>query len=100
FSRRTKELGIRLALGASPRRLVGMVLREAAMLVLCGLAIGVPLASVLGFTIRGLLYGVQPGDWRSLSVAAVVLGTVAVVAAWLPARRAARVDPLIALRRE
>jgi len=47
-----------------------------------------------------LLYGVEPGDWQSLSVAAIVLVTVGVVAAWLPARRAARVDPLVALRHE
>jgi predicted permease len=99
-SRRTKELGIRLALGASPQRLVRMVLREAALLVVGGLAIGVPLASLLGGTIRSLLFGVQPGDWRSLSIAAIVLVSVAVLAAWLPARRAARVDPLIALRQE
>jgi ABC-type antimicrobial peptide transport system permease subunit len=99
-SRRTKELGVRLALGASPRRLVGMVLREAALLVVLGIAIGVPLASLLGGTIRSLLYGIQPGDWRSLSVAACVLVAVAILAAWLPARRAAHVDPLIALRHE
>ncbi len=99
-SRRTKELGIRLALGASPQRLVRMVLREAALLVVCGVAVGVPLASLLGGTIRSLLFGVQPGDWRSLFVAAMVLVSAAVLAAWLPARRAARVDPLNALRRE
>jgi putative ABC transport system permease protein len=99
-SRRTKELGIRLALGASPGRLVRMVLRDAGVLVLLGVAIGVPLASLLGGTIRGLLYGVQPSDWRSLAVAAVVLVAAALAAAWLPARRAAGVDPLIALRHE
>jgi predicted permease len=99
-SRRTKELGIRLALGASPQRLVRMVLHEAVLLVAAGIAIGVPLAALLGSTIRSLLYGVQPGDGRSLSVAAIVLVTVAVLAAWMPARRAAHVDPLIALRHE
>jgi predicted permease len=99
-TRRTRELGIRLALGASPQRLVRMVLREAVLLVAAGIAIGVPLASLLGGTVRSLLFGVQPGDWRSLSVAAMVLVAVAVLAAWMPARRAARVDPLIALRHE
>jgi predicted permease len=99
-SRRTKELGVRLALGASPRRLVRMVLREAVVLVAFGIALGVPLASALGGTIRTMLYGIQPGDWRSLSVAAIVLVGVATLAAWLPARRAAHVDPLIALRHE
>lgn len=99
-SRRTKELGIRLTLGASPARLVRMVLRDAGVLVLLGVAIGMPLAFALGGTIRGLLYGVQPSDWRSLAVAAVVLTAAALVAAWLPARRAAGVDPLIALRHE
>jgi predicted permease len=99
-SRRTKELGIRLALGASPRRLVRMVMSDAGTLIGLGLAIGMPLAFALGGTIRGLLYGVQPGDWRSLSIAALVLVAVSLLAAWLPARRAAAVDPLIALRHE
>jgi ABC-type antimicrobial peptide transport system permease subunit len=99
-SRRTKELGVRLALGASPHRLVRMVLREAVLLVAFGLIVGLPLAFVLGGTIRSLLYGIQPGDGRSLSLAATVLVGVALLAAWLPARRAARVDPLIALRHE
>jgi predicted permease len=99
-SRRTKELGIRLALGASPRRLVGMVMSDAGGLIAFGLALGLPLAFALGGTIRSLLYGVQPGDWRSLAIAGVVLVTVSLVAAWLPARRAAAVDPLIALRHE
>ncbi len=99
-SRRTKELGIRLALGATPPRLVGMVLRDAGLLIVLGLALGIPLAAGLSGTIRSLLYGVEPGDWRALSIAALVLVCVSLLAAWLPARRAAAVDPLIALRHE
>jgi predicted permease len=99
-SRRTRELGVRLALGASPQRLVRMVLRDAGQLIVFGLASGVPLAFLLGGTIRSLLYGVQPTDWRSLFIAASILATVGLFAAWLPARRAAGVDPLVALRHE
>jgi ABC-type antimicrobial peptide transport system permease subunit len=76
------------------------VMSDAGTLIGLGLAIGMPLAFALGGTIRGLLYGVQPGDWRSLSIAALVLVAVSLLAAWLPARRAAAVDPLIALRHE
>jgi predicted permease len=99
-NRRTKELGVRLALGAGPRRIFWLVLREAGLLALIGVAAGVPCALLVGRAVRSLLFGVQPGDWRSVSAAVAVLLTVAVVAAWLPARRAARVDPLIALRAE
>jgi ABC-type antimicrobial peptide transport system permease subunit len=99
-SRRTKELGIRVALGAAPRLIVRLVLREAALLVVLGLALGVPLASALAGTMETLLFGVEPGDWKSLTSAVLVLLATAVLAAWLPARRAARIDPLIALRHE
>jgi predicted permease len=98
--RRTKELGVRLALGAGPRRISRLVLQEASLLALLGVAAGVPCALLIGRGIRSLLFGVQQGDWRSLTAAVGVLLTVAVVAAWLPARRAARVDPLQALRSE
>jgi ABC-type antimicrobial peptide transport system permease subunit len=99
-SRRMKELGIRIALGAVPQRVVRLVLREAVLLVAIGLAVGVSLASALAGTLEGMLFGVQPGDWRSVASAVFVLLMVAMLSAWLPARRAARVDPLIALRHD
>ncbi len=99
-SRRTKELGVRLALGAGPHRVIRLVLREAGLLALLGVTAGVPSALLIGRGIRSLLFGVQQDDWRSIGAAVALLLTVAVVAAWLPARRAARVDPLVALRAE
>jgi predicted permease len=99
-SRRTRELGIRLALGAGRARIVGLILREAAVLVVLGSAAGVPLVLVAGRLIAALLFGVQPLDALSLGAAIALLIAVAGMAAWLPARRAARVDPLLALRAE
>ena len=99
-NRRTKELGIRLALGAVPSLLIRSVLREAAVLVACGALIGLPSAWLMARTIRGLFFGVGVNDWQSLAIPVAVLGAVAAVAAWVPALRASRVDPLIALRSE
>ncbi|HWB97098.1 MAG TPA: FtsX-like permease family protein, partial [Bryobacteraceae bacterium] len=97
-SQRTREFGIRAALGASPGNLLGLVLRQGLVLAAVGLAVGV--GTALGFTrlLGNLLYAIQPDD--PLTFAAVTLGLLAVaaLASWLPARRAAKVDPLIALR--
>jgi predicted permease len=99
-SRRMKELGIRVALGAAPHLIVRLVLREAVLLVAIGLALGIFLASALASTLERVLFGVQPGDWRSLAGAVLVLLAVALLSAWLPARRAAGIEPLIALRHD
>jgi ABC-type antimicrobial peptide transport system permease subunit len=99
-SRRTKELGIRLALGAAPTRIARLVLREAALLVVVGIAVGIPSALLVGRAIQTLLFGVQPGDWRGIVASVIVLMAVAAMSASVPARRAARVDPLVALRTE
>ena len=99
-SRRAKELGIRLALGATPSVLLRSVLGQAAILVVCGALIGLPCAWLLAGSVRGLLYGVSVNDWQSLAVPVGALAVVTAVAAWVPARRASRVDPLISLRSE
>jgi ABC-type antimicrobial peptide transport system permease subunit len=99
-SRRTKELGIRLALGAAPSILIRSVLGEAAVLAACSALVGLPAAWLMARAIRGLLFGVAVNDWQSLAVSVAVLGAVAAAAAWIPARRASRVDPLIVLRSE
>ncbi|HEU4894166.1 MAG TPA: ABC transporter permease [Vicinamibacterales bacterium] len=99
-SRRRKELGIRMALGAEPRRILRLVLGEAGRVVALGIAVGLPSAWLTGRAIGSLLFGVQSGDWRSVAAALGVLMSVAALAGWIPARRASRVDPMVALRSE
>ncbi len=99
-ARRTSELGIRAALGALPSGLCWMVVRQAMTPVILGLAGGVSAALALGRVLGGLLYGVKPYDPPTLTAAALVMFAAAAAACWLPARRAARVDPVIALRSE
>ncbi len=98
--RRTREMGIRLALGAAPRSVVGLVLGESLAVVAIGSLIGLAGAAALTRAIRGLLYGVQPLDPVVLVVVAVLLAGVATLATYIPARRAGVVDPLVALRTE
>jgi predicted permease len=97
-SRRTSELGLRMALGASPGSVRWMVLRQTAGMVAIGIAVGVPLIVVLGRLVQGFLFGLRPTDPLTLAVAIGVLAAVAAVAGFLPAQRAARVDPIVALR--
>lgn len=99
-SRRTKELGVRLALGAEPRRIVRLVLGEASFLVALGAVVGLPCALFTGRAIRGLLFGAQSGDWKTAAAALGVLMIVAGFSAWVPARRASQVHPMVALRSE
>jgi predicted permease len=99
-SRRMQEIGIRIALGARPNQVQGMVLREAAWMTLLGVAAGVCGALALGRVVASLLYGLKPWDPATFAVAATVLVLVALVAGWIPARRAAGVDPIRALRHE
>jgi putative ABC transport system permease protein len=98
--RRTREIGIRSALGASGRDLVGMIMGQSTRLVVLGLLLGSLGAIAAGRALSGLLFGVRSWDPPSLIGAAVVLGAVATLAAWLPARRAVAVDPREALRAE
>jgi predicted permease len=99
-SRRTNEIGIRMALGARPRMVLGMVLREAAWMAAIGVAAGVGAALGMGRLIASMLYGLKPWDPATLSGAALVLTAVAIGASWIPARRAATIDPMQALRHE
>src|SRR6185437_2573478 len=97
-SQRTQEIGVRVALGATRARVIGMVLGESLWLALAGLALGVPLAWAGGRSIQSMLYHVPANDGASLALAAAGLLALALLAALAPAHRAAAVDPLIALR--
>ena len=97
-TRRTPELGVRLALGASPRGLASSVIKESVVLALVGAAVGLPAAYALGQAAQASLFGVSPASPVLLGAAAFVLAAVSALAAVLPARRASSVDPLVALR--
>jgi len=102
-SQRTQELGIRLALGASPGSLLGMIVGQGMKLTMIGLAIG--LAIALGAfgsigAVRTLLPGISPMDPITFVTVPIVLGSIALLASWIPGRRAGKVDPLVALRYE
>lgn len=97
---RTREIGIRSALGASRRALLRMVVGGSMRLVGIGLGVGLALAVGLGIAASGLLYGVSPADPALLLGAPAVLAAAALLASYLPARRAVRVDPMIALRND
>jgi predicted permease len=99
-SARQRELGVRTALGASSGRIARLVIADGMRSTGLGLVIGLASAAGVSRLMRSMLFGIQPVDPMSFSVAAVVLGVVALVACVLPARRAARVDPLVALRTE
>src|SRR2546425_5833460 len=97
---RYREIGIRLALGASKRNVLSLVIAQGMKLALAGMAIGMLAALALTRVIRSLLYGVTPTDPATFTVVSLLLVAIALLACWLPARRAARVDPMEALRYE
>jgi predicted permease len=99
-SERTREIGIRIALGAKPREVFRLVVGQGMTLALIGLLVGLPLALGMGRAVAGLLYGVAPNDFTTFAGVALLLALVALAACYIPARRAMRVDPLIALRYE
>ncbi|MHC4565606.1 MAG: ABC transporter permease [Planctomycetota bacterium] len=99
-ARRTGEIGIRKALGARSWDVAKPILREALTLAAIGVAIGLPVALALVRVIRFVFYGIEPHDPLTIIGTVVIIVTVAVLAAWIPARRAARVDPMVALRYE
>jgi ABC-type antimicrobial peptide transport system permease subunit len=98
IGQRTREIGVRMALGARVPSILSLILREGIALALAGLALGVVSAIVLGRLLTRFLYGITPNDPLTYGVATVVVGGVALAACALPAWRAARVDPMVALR--
>jgi len=99
-NRRTGEIGIRMALGAERGRIARMVMRETVVLVVCGLAIGIPAAALVSRLIASQLFGLRPGDPVTFLAACAAMATVTMMASYLPARRAASVEPMHALRSE
>jgi len=97
-TQRTREIGVRMALGASPRGILQMVLHEGARLVAWGIIAGIGCSLLLTRFLQGLLFGVSSADPVTLSLVSAVLFCVALGACWIPARRAMRTDPMVALR--
>jgi ABC-type antimicrobial peptide transport system permease subunit len=98
--RRTHEIGIRMAVGAAKQSVVRMIVREGMIRAAIGIITGVALAAPLTRALRGILVGVEPGDPLTFGSVVLVLAVVTFLGAWIPARRAARLDPLRALARE
>jgi putative ABC transport system permease protein len=99
-AQRKREIGVRLALGAAPSGIRRLVLGRGVRLAAIGLAIGLAAAVALGRVIQSLLFGVSPFDATTLVAVPIVLGAMALVASWIPARRAMRLDPVRAMREE
>jgi ABC-type antimicrobial peptide transport system permease subunit len=97
-SARTQEIGIRMSLGADGGRVQRMILWEGGVLLLSGLFLGVTGAFLAAGVIRGLLFGVAPHDPTTFAGVAVMMATIGIVACWIPALRAARIDPVITMR--
>jgi putative ABC transport system permease protein len=99
-TQRTREIGIRIALGASTSSVLDTVMRRNVVLTLAGLALGILGTFVIGGFVRGLLYGIQPSNPVVIASAVLLLATVSLLASYIPARQATRVDPLISLREQ
>ena len=97
-NQRQSEIGIRMALGAEQSQIVRMILRETVQLVMIGMVIGIPVSLAIAQLIRSELYGLKPNDPITLASVSFVLAAVAFFAAYLPARRASRFDPMAVLR--
>ncbi|MBV9265048.1 MAG: ABC transporter permease [Acidobacteriaceae bacterium] len=100
INRRTPEIGIRIAVGATRAQIAGMVLQETVQIILIGFGIGIPAAIAAGRLIKSELYGLKSDDPVTILLAIFIMATVALLAAYFPARRASRVDPMVALRTE
>jgi len=99
-TRRTQEIGVRVALGAARKNVLSMILRETLGLTTMGIALGLACALAASQLVANMLYGVSAQDPVTLGAVSIVLAAVAVVAGWIPAQRAMRVDPMVALRHE
>ena len=99
-TQRTGEIGVKLALGANPASVAGTIVRQGGIVTLAGIVVGLVTALALGRMIESLLYGVSARDPAVFAATTLLLLTVALLACWLPARRAARLSPLEALRAE
>jgi ABC-type antimicrobial peptide transport system permease subunit len=99
-TQRTREIGIRMAVGARPEEVVRLILGTGSRLVAIGIGVGILGALASSTAIAGLIFGTSPRDPIVLGAVCLVLGGVALLASWLPARRAARVDPMTALQAE
>jgi len=99
-TRRTREIGIRVALGASRSAVLWLVIRDAALLVMAGAGLGIPAALAATRLVKAFLYGIGTQDPLTIAAAGLVLVCVSALASFLPARRATRIDPMIALRYE
>jgi ABC-type antimicrobial peptide transport system permease subunit len=99
-SRRTTEIGIRMALGASRRQVLAMVMRESLWVLLAGLAVGLPLALLAARPLKSMLYQLSPFDPASFALAIAAMIAVSGCASWMPARRAASIEPMQALRND
>lgn len=98
--RRTNEIGVRIALGAGRGRIVALILRQAGLLLAIGLAAGIGLTLAIAGAAKSILFGLEPYDAPTIAMAAALLAAVTAIASYLPARRAARLEPILALREE
>jgi ABC-type antimicrobial peptide transport system permease subunit len=99
-AQQTSEIGIRMALGALPRQVLSKVLREATWVSLAGIVCGIGATLLLARLVKSLLYGLQPNDPIVLAASALLLALIGLAAGWIPARRAANIEPMQALRHE
>jgi predicted permease len=99
-AQRTREFGVRVAMGAKPRDILRLILRESGTLTICGMAAGLILAALLARIVANAIYGISPLDPLTYGAVGIVLVAVALAASYVPARRATKVDPMVALRYE